>query len=414
MNPYFLAILILLTGETALDDGADFLNIRNSDPKLPEEFQGVYDSQKYQTSLSYQLEGTRFEIFRRTFSQAVTIVFWLVGGFALVDEVARVLGLGEIATGLVFTAILLCLKALLQLPFSIYDTFVIEKKYGFNKTRPGTFIGDLVKGLLISVVLGAPILAGIFYFFEKLGPHAWVYAWIAFTLVQLLLTFLAPAILMPLFNRFSPLPEGKLKGEIEDYARSQEFKLGGIFTMDSSKRSTKTNAFFTGFGKFRRLVLFDTLIEKQTPEELVAIVAHEIGHFKERHILKSIGLSVVSTAAMFYAFSLLLDNRELFAAFGMKKLSVYASLIFIAFLFSPVFRFLSILTHGLSRRFEFEADAYSARTYGKAEALVSALKKLTMDNLSNLRPHPLKVALDYTHPPVLERIRVLRFLQPKT
>jgi STE24 endopeptidase len=266
----------------------------------------------------------------------------------------------------------------------------------------------MLKGLVLGAALGGPILAAVIGFFLKSGSSGWLYAWIAFTVIQLLLTFLAPAVIMPLFNKFDPLPEGELKAEIERFAHKNEFALQGIFRMDSSKRSTKSNAFFTGFGRFRRLVLFDTLIEKHSRDELVAVLAHEIGHFKRKHIQKTIALSIVTTGVMFYVLGLFLNNPSLFAAFGMSQVSVYASLVFVAFLFSPVMRFLSIFTHLLSRKHEFEADEYAVETYGKPDELISALKKLSIDNMSNLTPHPLKVMLDYTHPPILQRIKALR------
>ena len=269
----------------------------------------------------------------------------------------------------------------------------------------------MTKGTVLMILIGAPIFAGIVWFFQSAGSNAWLYSWIAFTALQLLLTFLAPAVIMPLFNKFDPLPEGDLKEEIQNFAHKQNFALQGIFRMDSSKRSTKSNAFFTGFGRFRRLVLFDTLIEKQSRDELVAVLAHEIGHFKRKHIQKSILLSIVTSGVMFYVLGRFLGNPELFAAFGMENVSVYASLVFVAFLFSPVMRFLSVFTHLLSRKHEFEADEYAVRTYGKPEELISALKKLSIDNMSNLKPHPLKVLLDYTHPPILQRIAALRELK---
>jgi STE24 endopeptidase len=213
---------------------------------------------------------------------------------------------------------------------------------------------------------------------------------------------------MPLFNKFSPLPEGELRSAIEAYARKRNFKLSGIFTMDSSKRSTKSNAFFTGFGKFRRLVFFDTLISKQTTEELIAVLAHEIGHFERKHIIKSMVLSIITTGIVFYTFALFLNNPDLFAAFKMESISVYASIVFVGFIYSPLLRFLSIFTQKLSRKHEFEADDFAVETYGRPELLISALKKLSVDNMSHLTPHPLKVILDYTHPPILERIKALQ------
>jgi STE24 endopeptidase len=408
MNSYSFLVIFLLVSTAALDTVADLLNMRAMSPELPSEFRGVYDPEKYRTSLQYQKANSRADNVKRTIFLAVTLGFIFMGGFNAVDLFARKFGFGTILTGLIYAGALTVLRTLVTLPFSIHDTFVIEERYGFNRTTPRTYVLDLFKGLVLGIVFGAPIFAGIQYFFEKTGTHAWLYSWLGLTAFQILIFFLAPVVLMPLFNKFSPLPESSLKKAIEDYARTENFQIQGVFTMDGSKRSTKANAFFTGFGPFRRLVLFDTLIEKQTTEELTAVVAHEIGHFKRGHILKQMALSIVVSGTMFYTLSFFLGNEALFSAFKMENISVYASLIFISFLYAPVLKLLSIFTHWLSRRAEFEADDYSANTYGKPEELVSALKKLSIENLSNLTPHPLKVWLDYTHPPVLKRIEVLR------
>ena len=256
-------------------------------------------------------------------------------------------------------------------------------------------------------VLGGPLLAVVLWFFDKTGKLAWLYAWGIVIAFQLTVMFLAPILIMPLFNRFTPLPEGELKKAIEGYAKSQDFKLKGIFTMDGSKRSSKSNAFFTGFGKFRRIVLYDTLVANHSVDQLVAIVAHEMGHFKQKHIHKMVLLATISMGIMFYILSHFLNNKNLFAAFGMDHLSVYASLIFFSFLYSPLSTSFSIFMNFLSRKFEFQADHFARQSGGGPGPLDAALKKLSSDNLTNLTPHPLKVFWDYSHPPVLERIRAL-------
>lgn len=409
-STYLTLILVLLLGSALLDTTADWLNLRNLKTTLPDEFKGLYDEEKYALSQRYLRENTRFAFLQRGVTVALTIGFIWIGGFNWVDLIARSPGWGTIGTGLAFVAILSVLRMIVSLPFSLYDTFVIEEKYGFNRTTPKTFVTDMMKGLLLSVVIGAPAFSVVVYFFETFGGRAWLYSWMIFTAFFLTLSFLAPAFLMPLFNKFEPLPEGPLKDAIEVYARKEDFKLQGIYTMDGSKRSTKANAFFAGFGKFRRLVLFDTLIAKHSIEELVAILAHEIGHFKCRHIPKFTVLSIVSSGLMFFVMGFFINNEGLFSAFRMEALSVYASLVFVGFLYSPITRVFSLFTQRLSRKFEFEADAYSVRTYGHPEMLASGLKKLSVDNLSNLHPHWLKVVLDYTHPPVLERVKAIRKL----
>jgi len=395
-------------GTFLLDTLADTLNLSHLQEDLPAEFKGIFDKQKYIESLRYQRTGVYFELCHRTLSFGVTLGFILFGGFNRVDQFSRSFGMSEIVTGLLFVGTLSALKLVLELPFSIYHTFVIEERFGFNQTTPRTFVLDLLKGTLLSALFGGGVFAGIVFFFERFGSSAWLLSWCAFTLFQWILMYLAPAFIMPLFNKFSPLPEGPLQNAIQEYSRKQNFKLSGIYTMDSSKRSSKSNAFFTGFGKFRRLVLFDTLIEKQTIPELVAILAHEVGHFKRRHILKSLGVSILTTGFVFYTFHLFQNNSDLFFAFKMVALSSYASVVFAGFLCSPILKVLSLFTQKLSRKHEYEADEYSVQTYGQPEMLISALKKLSVDNLSHLTPHPLKVAMDYTHPPVLQRINALR------
>ncbi len=408
MNLYLLFILTFLIGVFFLDTLADLLNLSRLNGELPQEFQGIYDSGKYLQSLKYQRENVYFDLVHRTVDLWVSIPFILLGGFNTVDTFSRSFGLSYIPTGLIFVGTLSFLRFFIEFPFSIYSTFVLEAKFGFNKTTLKTFFQDLIKGTLIGAILGGFIFSGIVYFFENAGPHAWLFCWIAVTLFQFILLYLAPVVILPLFNKFEPLPEGLLKQAIENYAKTQKFALNGIFTMDSSKRSTKSNAFFTGFGRFRRLVLFDTLIAKQSIEELVAVLAHEIGHFKEKHIIKSLILSILTMGVIFYTFHLFINNTQLFEAFQMTHTSVYASIVFVGFLYSPLFRILSLFTQKLSRKHEFEADAYAIHTYGNPEILISALKKLSVDNLSHLTPHPLKVALDYSHPPILERIYALR------
>ena len=408
MNFYLILILCLIVGSTGLDVLLDILCLSRLSPKLPEEFQGIYDAEKYAKALEYQATNYRFDLVCQAIETPIIIGFILLGGFNVIDLWARSFGKSTIFTGLVFVGALGVLRMLLTLPFSVYRTFVIEERFGFNKTTAKTFALDLLKGLVIGALLGGAIFSGVVWFFETTGPMAWLYSWMAFTVLQLVLVYLAPVIFLPLFNRFQPLEHGSLKTAIEQYNERNRFKMSGIFTMDSSKRSTKSNAFFTGFGRFKRLVLFDTLLEKNSTEELMAIFAHEVGHFKLGHILRFTAISIVSSALLFFVLSLFIDNDGVFAAFKMDNISIYASLVFVGFFYSPIARLLSLIGHALSRKAEFEADQYSVETYGRPEAMMTALKKLSMDNLSDLQPHPMKVFFDYTHPPVLQRIRILK------
>jgi len=407
MNIYLAIILLILIGKYLLDLIIENLNLRHIRPELPAEFTGSYDCEKYRTSQSYLKENTRLSIIADSIITPLIIGFILLGGFNMVDEIARRAADQEIWRGLIFAGILFLASSLINLPFSIYRTFVIEEKYGFNRTTVRTFILDLFKGWALAVIIGGAVFAAIIWFFTVAGSSAWLLCWGAVTAFQLFILFIAPVTIMPLFNKFTPLEEGELKLRIEDYVRERDFKIKGIFTMDASRRSTKSNAFFTGFGRFRRIVLFDTLIKRHPIDELLSILAHEVGHYKKRHIMKNVLVSVLSTGLMFFILSLFIDNRGLFAAFRMSHLSIYAGLFFFAFLYGPIDMIVSVLGNVLSRRFEYEADCYAARTYGKPGAMISALKKLSVDNLANLNPHPFKVFFSYSHPPVLERLRAL-------
>ena len=396
-----------MVGEYLLNLIVDAKNVRHLRTDLPEEFSDYYDREKYRKSQEYLKENTRFGFITDSITTPVTIVFILFGGFNLIDQLARSFDLGMIPTGLIFAGVLMIASQIVAIPFSIYSTFVIEEKYGFNKTTPKTFVLDILKSWGLAAVIGGILFSAVLWFFKEAGPWAWAYCWIALTLFQVFLLFVAPVVIMPIFNKFTPLEDGELKAAIEEYAKNRNFKLKGVFTMDGSKRSTKSNAFFTGFGRFRRIVLFDTLIEKQTKDELVSVLAHEMGHYKKKHILKSIVISILTTGLMFYILSIFINNRELFAAFQMQHTSIYASLFFFGFLYTPIDMIISVFGNILSRRHEYEADGYAVTTYGKPQSMITALKKLSVDNLSNLTPHPLKVFLSYSHPPVLERIRAI-------
>jgi STE24 endopeptidase len=315
--------------------------------------------------------------------------------------------LSEIWNGLIYIGILIILRGIISLPFSIYATFVIEARFGFNKTTVRTFILDIVKAVLLGIILGGPLLAGVLYFFQYAGPLAWLYCWLVVTVFSLVIQFIAPTWIMPLFNKFTPLEQGELREAIMTYAQNVHYSLLDIFVMDGSKRSTKSNAFFTGFGKNKRIALFDTLIQKHTTTELVSVLAHEIGHYKKRHIIQSMLIGILHTGLIFYLLSIFLSHEGLFAAFYMQNMSVYAGLIFFGMLYAPLEMILSIFLNIFSRRNEMQADRFAVETTGQGQSLISALKKLSADNLSNLTPHPLYVFLNYSHPPVLERIRRL-------
>ncbi len=407
MNIFAVIILATLAIDFTLNLVSDYLNLKSLDKGLPEEFSDVYDEETYERSQRYTKERTKFGILTSVFNLALLLVFWFAGGFQWLDEIVRSWELGVIWTGLVYIGILILAKQLLSLPFSIYSTFVIEEKYGFNKTTAKTFTLDLVKGLGLSILLGGPLLAGILAFFIFIDQYAWLYAWGTVTAFTLIIQFIAPTWIMPIFNDFEPLGETDLRQKIRDYADKVNFAMEGVYVMDGSKRSSKSNAFFTGFGKNKRIALYDTLIDNHEEDELVAVLAHEIGHYKKKHIIKNMGISIAQTGIMFFLLSIFLNSEGLFEAFYMEQMSVYAGLIFFGMLYAPIDMIVSIFMQILSRKYEFEADEFASTTY-KKEPMISALKKLSKDNLSNLTPHPFYVFLNYSHPPVLERINVIR------
>ncbi len=407
MNIFSIIILVTLAVDFLLNLVADLYNIKSLDTGLPDEFKGVYDEETYEKSQEYTKVNTRFGIFTSIFNLILLLVFWFAGGFNWLDEIVRSWELGVIWTGLAYIGILIVAKTIISLPFSIYSTFVIEERFGFNKTTPKTFVMDMLKGLALGILLGGPLLAGILAFFTFIDQYAWLYAWAAVTAFTLVIQFIAPRWIMPLFNDFEPLEEGDLREKIQDYTAGVNFEMEGLYVMDGSKRSSKSNAFFTGFGKNKRIALFDTLIDNHSDDELLAVLAHEIGHYKKKHIFKNMAVSILQTGLMFFLLSVFLNSQGLYDAFYMEQASVYTGLIFFGMLYAPIEMILSIFMQMVSRKHEFEADKYASATF-KKEPMVQALKKLSKDNLSNLTPHSFYVFLNYSHPPVLQRIKAIR------
>jgi STE24 endopeptidase len=408
MNLIAFIILVALLFDFILNLLADYLNLTQLRGDLPQDFEEVYDPERYRQSQEYLKVNTRFGWVTASFDLIVILAFWFGKGFPLLDEGVRSFNYGPIISGLIYMAALMLFKGLLSLPFSIYHTFVIEERFGFNKTKWTTFILDILKGLVLAVLLGTPLLAGILAFFEYTGDNAWWLCWVAVTLYMLGVQFIAPTWIMPLFNKFTSLEDGELKSAILAYADSIKFPLENVYVMDGSKRSAKSNAFFTGFGAHRRIVLFDTLIERHTTAELVAVLAHEMGHYKKRHIIQSLALGILQMGFTLYLLSLFISYPGLFDAFYMPQMSVYAGLIFFAMLYSPLDFFIGLFMQRLSRRNETVADRFSVETTQDPQSMVDALKKLSVHNLSNLLPHPFYVFLNYSHPPVLQRIKAIR------
>lgn len=407
MNLYTSIILGAIILDFVLNLIADLLNLKALNPKLHPSFEKLYDAEKYRQSQEYTRINTRFGWLSSTLSLGITLAFWFLGGFEQLDVWARSFGYGEIITGLLYIGVLMAAQSVSSLPFSLYHTFVIEEKFGFNKTTWATFFADRAKGLALGVLIGVPLLAALMWFFTVSGQWGWLYAWIAVTLFSLMMQYIAPTWIMPIFNKFIAIDaESPLKKSIMEYAEKVQFPLTNIFVMDGSKRSSKSNAFFTGFGKNRRIALFDTLIEQHSVEELTAIVAHEVGHYKRKHILKGTITGILQTGIVFFLLSFFLHEKALFDAFFVSQPAVYTGLIFFGMLYSPIEMVLSIFMNRSSRKHEFEADRYAADT-SDSNALIEGLKKLSVHNLSNLTPHPFYVFLHYSHPPVLERIRAI-------
>ena len=405
----FIAIIILCTigVDFILNLAADRLNLKHLRGELPEAFEGIYDPERYRKSQQYLRVNTQFGWITSTFNLCLILVFWFAEGFPLLDQWVRSFELGPVLTGLIYTGILMLFKAVLSLPFSLYATFVIEERFGFNTTTWKTYLMDLIKGLMLALLLGTPLLAAMLAFFQYAGPNAWWYCWIGVTLYMLVVQFIAPTWIMPLFNKFTPLKEGELKSSILSYANSINFPLENVYQMDGSRRSTKSNAFFTGFGKHKRIVLFDTLIKQHSVNELVAVLAHEMGHYKKKHIRQSLILGILQTGLMLFLLSHFIAYQGLFNAFYMLQQSVYAGMIFFAMLYAPIDFFVGIFMQVLSRKNETAADQFAAETTKDPLSMVDALKKLSVHNLSNLTPHPFYVFLNYSHPPVLKRIESL-------
>jgi len=408
MNGYGAIILAAVVGEFVLEVVADVLNLRALDPEPPPEFRDVFDRERYRRAQEYTRVRTRFGIVVASVNLALLLGFWFLHGFAALDRWLRAFGLGPLATGLAFFAVLGVGRALVAIPFRWWSTFVIEERFGFNRTTARTFWLDLAKGTLLAVALGGPLAAAILWFFEATGNHAWLWCWLAATVFTVGAQFVFPRWIMPLFNEFRPLADGGLREAILSYARGVGFPLDGVFVIDGSRRSSKGNALFTGFGRHKRIALFDTLLGTLDGDEVVAVVAHEVGHYKRHHVVTGLALGVVQMGVVFFLLSVFLTDRRLFDAFYMDAPSVYAGLVFFGLLFSPIEAVLSVALHALSRRHEVEADRFAVETIGSGERLASALVRLSADALANLTPHWLYVVLHYSHPPVVTRIRALR------
>jgi STE24 endopeptidase len=413
MNWIGWIVLAALVVDAGLHLTADLLNLKRLSTRIPAAFEGIYDPQRYARSQAYLKDRTHFGWIAAAVDLSALLLFWFLGGFTWLDNWARALPVHPVGQGLAFVAVLAAAKGLLSIPLGAWSTFVIENRYGFNRTSLGIWVTDRLKGAALAVAIGAPLLAAVLVLLTAAGPHAWFYCWLAVTGCMLLIQSVAPTWILPLFNRFAPLPPGGLREAITAYARSVDFTLDNIYEMDGSKRSSKSNAFFTGFGRRRRIVLFDTLIAGHSTPELVAVLAHEMGHFKQRHIAKMLAAGILQTGIAFYLLSLCIAYPPLFTAFFIPEVSVHAGLVLFGLLYAPVDFFSRLGVNYISRRHEFAADRYAVQTTGDPTALADALRKLTVDNLGNLNPHPFYVALNHSHPPVIERLAAISKAVPR-
>ena len=385
----------------------DFLNYRSSKTKLPPEAEGIFDDEQYAKSQRYHKEVARFSFLTSAFSFILSFCFLYFGGFGWINSVVSGWVNGEILVALAFFGVLMLGSDILNTPFQLYSTFVIEEKYGFNKTTVKTFIIDKLKGYALSAILGGGILALLMYFITTVGSSFWLYFWVAISVIMVIMNMFYTTLILPIFNKLTPLEDGELREAIKSYSEKVNFPLTNIFVIDGSKRSSKANAFFSGFGKKKKVVLYDTLIEKHSTNELVAIFAHEVGHYKKKHILVSMILSILQVGLTLYIMSLLLFMGMLTEALGGEGLQIHMNLIAFALLYTPISTITGLLMNILSRKNEYQADAYAIQTTGTGD-LIMALKKLSADNLSNLMPHPAYVFVHYSHPPLLKRLAAMQ------
>lgn len=403
----FYILLGILTFDFTLERILGFLNRKSSKQPIPKELEGIYDEAKYAESQAYQREVSQFGVFSATFSFALMFLAIYLGWFGVLDQWIRTFSPLSLVSPLIFFGILYVISDLVGTPFSLYRNFVIEAKYGFNKMTVKTFILDKIKGYLLTAIIGGLLLAVLVYFVNAIGSDFWIYFWGVMTAFVLFANLFYTSLILPLFNKLKPLEDGELKDAITEYSSKVKFPLTNIFVMDGSKRSSKGNAFFSGLGKRKKVVLFDTLIEKHTVPELTAVFAHEVGHFKKKHIIYGTVFSIALMGFMLFLFSRMAYNAEVSWAMGGQTSALHLNLLAFGILYSPISHILGIIGNVLSRKNEFEADAYAKSTYD-AEPLITGLKKMTSDHLSNLTPHPAYVFVHYSHPPLKERVRALK------
>ena len=407
MSLYLSIILLIVVLNFVWTQYLAYRNRKRMSPGIPSQLEGIYDDDEYAKQQAYQKENSRFGLYGSLFSFSVLLLVLVFGLFGWLDEFLRQFISNEILLTLSFFGVIYLINEILSLPFDYYNTFVIEERFGFNKSTKTIFWLDQLKGLLLAVVLGGAILALITWLYTAIGELAWLYAWGAITVVSLFMTLFYSNIIVPLFNKQTPLGEGELRDAIEAFAQKAGFAINNIYVMDASRRSTKANAYFTGFGAKKRIVLFDTLINDLDKDEIVAVLAHEIGHYKKKHTLQGMFISICYTGIMLFLLSLLLDNKDIAIALGGQSASFHLGLIAFSIFFTPVSFVINVLSSIHSRKNEYQADGYAAG-FGLADSLISGLKKLSVKSLSNLNPDSLYVFFNYSHPTLLQRIKAMK------
>ena len=383
------------------------INAKHFNDPIPEELNDVYDTEDYKKSQAYKATNYEFGVWSSLFSLVLTLAFLFLDGFEYVDNIARSYSDNPIIIGLIFFGIIMMASDIITTPFSYYRTFVIEERFGFNKTTKKTFVLDKLKGLLMMGIIGGGIIALIIWFYQITGNQFWLYAWGIVTVFTVFMNMFYSRLIVPLFNKQTPLEDGDLRHKISDYAKSVGFNLNKIFIIDGSKRSTKANAYFSGFGSEKRVTLYDTLVNDLEDEEIVAVLAHEVGHYKRKHIIFNLLTSILLTGLTLYILSIFISNPLLSNAIGVETPSFHVSLIAFGLLYSPISELTGLIMNYVSRVFEYQADDYAKNTY-KAEPLISSLKKLSKNSLSNLTPHKAYVFMHYSHPTLLDRVKNLK------
>lgn len=409
MTPYslFYLLIAIIFIVFLIDSLLDILNARHYSNQIPEELIDVYPKEEYEKSIAYKYENFKFKLISSSISLLIMLLFFFFDGFAWVDGISRSISDNSIIVGLVFFGIIMIGSDILSTPIAYYKVFVIEEKFGFNKTTIKTFFIDKLKSILMMIIVGGALLALILWFYEITGKSFWIYAWLLVSIFTLIMNMFYAKLIVPIFNKQTPLESGELRDTIEAYSKKVGFQLKDIFVIDGSKRSTKANAYFSGFGSEKRITLYDTLIKDLNNEEIVAVLAHEVGHYKKRHIIVNLLLSIALTGLTLWFLSLFISNPLLSEALGVDTPSFHIGFIAFGILYSPISEVTGLIMNMVSRAFEYQADNYAKDSYN-GEALINSLKKLSKNNLSNLTPHPAMVFIHYSHPTLLQRIKNLR------